>query len=145
MAKTDVPQRATVFGGALDMTGEPDLGGRIVLVVEDEYYIATDAARVLRGAGAEVIGPCPSEQAARASLKERHPHAVLLDINLGPGPSFSLADSLMDIGVPFVFITGYDQEVIPKRFDDIERLQKPVQFQQIVGAISKVLSGVQAQ
>lgn len=34
------------------MTGEPDLAGRCVLVVEDDYDVATGAARVLRGAGA---------------------------------------------------------------------------------------------
>ncbi|UCI28182.1 response regulator [Mesorhizobium sp. B2-8-5] len=125
--------------------GGSDLGGRTVLVVEDEYYIALEAARALRCAGAEVIGPCPSDRAARAELEERRPHAVLLDINLGPGPSFSLADSLKDIRIPFVFITGYDQEVIPDRFDDIERLQKPVQLRQIVGAISKALGDAQIE
>ena len=49
--ETGAPQRGTVFGGAIDMTGEPDLTGRCVLVVEDDYYLATDAARALRGGG----------------------------------------------------------------------------------------------
>ncbi|WP_210243732.1 response regulator [Mesorhizobium sp. B1-1-5] len=127
------------------MIEKSELGGRTVLIVEDEYYIAIEVARALSCAGAEVIGPCPSDRAARAELEERRPHAVLLDINLGPGPSFTLADSLKDIGVPFVFITGYDQDVIPGRFDDIERLQKPVQLRQVVGAISKALDGLQRQ
>jgi hypothetical protein len=39
------------------MTNEADLRGHRILVVEDDYYLATDAARALRGAGAEVIGP----------------------------------------------------------------------------------------
>jgi hypothetical protein len=50
--ETGAPQRATVFGGALDMSGEADLNGYRVLVIEDGYYLATDAARALRGAGA---------------------------------------------------------------------------------------------
>lgn len=122
------------------MTNEPDLGGHPVLVVEDDYYLATDAARALRSAGADVIGPCPTEAAARAELAARRPAAAMVDINLGPGPSFRLADTLQDQGVPFVFVTGYDQEVIPRRFDGVQRLEKPVQYGQLIRMISGILS-----
>ena len=61
---TDAPAPTTIFGGTLDMTGAPDLSGLTVLVVEDDYYIAGDTAAALRGAGATVLGACPSEQAA---------------------------------------------------------------------------------
>ena len=47
--ETGPPQRATVFGGASDMTGEADLSGHRVLVIEDDYYLATDTARALQG------------------------------------------------------------------------------------------------
>lgn len=67
------------------MTGEPDLAGRRILVVEDGYYLATDAARALRGAGAEVLGPCATEEDARAELDEQRPNAAVFDINLGLG------------------------------------------------------------
>lgn len=67
------------------MTGEADLSGHRILVVEDDYYLATDTARALQGAGAEVIGPCPSEEAARDALEEGAPAAALVDINLARG------------------------------------------------------------
>ncbi|HEU4990404.1 MAG TPA: HWE histidine kinase domain-containing protein, partial [Gemmatimonadaceae bacterium] len=137
--ETGAPQRTTVFGGALDMSGEADLSGHRVLVVEDDFYLATDAARALEGAGAEVIGPCPDEASARAEIEERRPDAVLLDINLGTGPSFKLAEALKDKGIPFVFTTGYDPEAIPAEFDHIERLQKPMPLRQIVGAIATLV------
>ena len=107
-----------------------------VLVVEDDFYLATDAARALRGAGAEVMGPCATEEDARAELAAARPDAVVVDINLGPGPSFKLADALKDLGIPLVFTTGYDAEVIPAEFEGIERLQKPLQLRQIVGAVA---------
>lgn len=136
--ETGAPRRATVFGGAIDMTGEPDLTGRRVLVVEDDYYLATDAARALRGAGAEVVGPCATEEDARAELAEARPDAAVVDINLGPGPSFKLAEALKDRGIPFVFTTGYDAEVIPAEFAGVERLEKPLQLRQIVGAVARL-------
>ena len=124
------------------MTGEPDLTGRRVLVVEDDFYLATDAARALRGAGAEIMGPCATEEDARAELEERRPDAVLVDINLGPGPSFKLAETLKDRGIPFVFTTGYDAGVIPTEFAGVERLEKPFQLRQIVGAVARLTPGV---
>lgn len=138
--ETGAPQRATVFGGALDMTGEPDLSGHRVLVVEDDYYLATDTARALQGAGAEVLGPCARDEDARAELAEQRPDAVVLDINLGEGASFKLAEHLKDSGISFVFTTGYDQGVIPAEFSGVERLEKPLQLRQVVGAVSKLLS-----
>jgi DNA-binding response OmpR family regulator len=129
-----------VFGGALDMTGEPDLSGHRILVVEDDYYLATDSARALRGAGAEVIGPCSSDEEARDALAKQRPDAALVDINLGPGPTFKLAETLKDAGIPFVFVTGYDQNVIPAEFDTVERLEKPMQLRRVVGAVSKLLT-----
>ena len=137
--ETDAPQRATVFGGALDMTGEIDLSGHRILVVEDDYYLATDTARALQGVGAEVIGPCPTEAAAREALKNDAPAAALVDINLGTGPSFTLATLLRERGVPFVFITGYDEGVIPPDFADVERLQKPVELRRVVHFLAATL------
>ena len=63
---------------------------------------------------------------------------MVVDINLGPGPSFKLAETLKDAGIPFVFTTGYDAEVIPAGFEAVERLQKPLQLRQIVGAVAKL-------
>jgi DNA-binding LytR/AlgR family response regulator len=64
----------------------------------------------------------------------------VVDINLGPGPSFKLAESLRDNGVPFVFITGYDQAVVPAEFAGTEQLQKPVQLREIVAAVSRLVA-----
>jgi DNA-binding response OmpR family regulator len=122
------------------MNEDQGLKGRRVLVVEDEYYIATDAARALRSAGAEVVGPCASEEAASAEVVKQRPDAVVVDINLGGGPSFRLAERLKDRGIPFMFVTGYDEDVIPAQFDEIERLQKPVELRQMIEAVSRLVA-----
>ena len=43
----------------------PNLTGRRILVVEDEYFIADDIARALTSLGAEVVGPAPDLQGPR--------------------------------------------------------------------------------
>jgi hypothetical protein len=102
--ETDAPERTKVFGGMLDMTNAPDLSGRRVLVVEDDYYLASDAAAALRGAGAEVLGPCPDAQATLDLLKRAEPTHAVLDLNLGGGgPKFDVAHVLQERGVPTSF------------------------------------------
>jgi len=136
---TNAPQRARVFGGALDMTGEADLSGQRVLVLEDDYYLATDTARALRGAGATVLGPCANEQTAEDAIKDTVPTGAVLDINLGRGPSFKLARALRERSIRFVFLTGYDEDVIPDEFEGVVRLQKPVELRQIVNTLAQAL------
>ena len=137
--ETDAPQPATIFGGALDMTGAPDLTGRTVLVVEDDYYMAHDTAAALRGAGAIVLGPCPSEETTQDLLEGETPTHAVLDLNLGGGgPRFEIARLLKSSGVPFLFLTGYDPDVIPEDMADVLRLQKPVPFRAIVEAVAQL-------
>ncbi len=136
--ETDAPMRATVFGGTLDMSGAADLSGHVILVVEDDFYLASDAARALRGAGAKVLGPCPDEESALEELSKGKATAVLLDINLGHGANFTIAAAVQQAGIPFVFITGYDEYVFPAQFAGVPRLQKPVQLWQIVDAFGNL-------
>ncbi|MBZ7927592.1 PAS domain S-box protein [Ensifer adhaerens] len=138
--ETDAPMPTVVFGGALDMTGAPDLTGQTVLVVEDDYYIAADTAAALRGAGATVLGPYPSEETALQALHDNTPTAAVIDLNLGiGGTKFVIAHLLRKRAIPFVFLTGYDANVIPSDFIDVTRLQKPAELRQLVGAVAAAL------
>lgn len=121
------------------MTGEAELSGYRILVVEDDYYLATDAARALTQAGGQVLGPFPNEGATLDGIEAEPPDAALVDINLGAGPSFVLAAHLQTLGIPFAFITGYDAGVIPAAFDGVERLEKPVPLGLIVRAASRLV------
>ncbi|MDE1973790.1 MAG: response regulator, partial [Hyphomicrobiales bacterium] len=51
---------------------------------------------------------------------------AVLDINLGDGMIYSVAEILSVRGVPFVFVTGYDAESVDSRFSEIPILQKPI-------------------
>jgi PAS domain S-box-containing protein len=137
--ETDAPAPTTVFGGSIDMTGAPDLTGQLVLVVEDDYYIASDTAAALSGAGAKVLGPYPRVEATKTALASASPTAAVVDLNLGGGgPQFEVARLLRERGVPFVFLTGYDPDVIPPELADVERLQKPVPLRAVVEALARL-------
>lgn len=137
--ETDAPTQVVVFGGTLDMTDAPSLTGRRVLVVEDDYYLAGDTAAALRGAGAQVLGPCPGEEAALDLLENETPTHAVLDLNLGGGgPRFEIARELKARDVPFLFLTGYDLDAIPHDFEKVVRLQKPVSFRDIVEALHRL-------
>ena len=72
-------------------------------------------------------------------LEKETPNAVALDLNLGGGgPRFALAHKLVKRGTPFVFLTGYDPDVIPGELADVPRLQKPIALRAIVDAVSKL-------
>lgn len=123
------------------MPNDADLAGRTVLVVEDNYFIAMDTSWSLRGAGGDVLGPVAREDQALALIAGGAPTCAVLDINLGDGPVFAVPDALRDACIPFVFVTGYDDVVIPARFDGVERLRKPVAYGEVIQAMARLDPG----
>lgn len=114
------------------------LVGMRILVVEDDYYLATDELQMLQSAGADVVGPFGnSEDACRAVISDAL-DCALVDINLGSGPCFAVARELRDRGIPFLFTTGYEATVIPEEFRDVERVEKPTNAGAIVSALSQM-------
>ncbi|MGI4946814.1 MAG: response regulator [Janthinobacterium lividum] len=104
-----------------------------VLVVEDEYFLADDIARVLIQLGAEIIGPVPTRRAALGHLEnDERIDACVLDINLRGEMAFPVADMLLARGVPFVFATGYDQAVVPDAYGHVPRWEKPFHSEHLV-------------
>ncbi|AUW57316.1 hypothetical protein C1T17_03620 [Sphingobium sp. SCG-1] len=105
--------------------GKP-LEGLQILVVEDEYLIAMDMDVTLTGLGAQVVGPAPSiETALIAIANDRQLDVAVMDINLGEERSYPVAEVLAERGVPVIFVTGYDDLVVPDPFASFPRLNKP--------------------
>ncbi len=111
-----------------------ELNGRSVLVVEDDYLIATEMAAALASRGATIIGPAASVAEAQAMLVAAAAplDGAVLDINLNGERVFPVADLLAARGVPFVFATGYDLRVIPQPYADVPRCVKPVRISMLV-------------
>jgi DNA-binding NtrC family response regulator len=96
-----------------------------VLVVEDEYFQASDLQRALTSLGAEVMELVGDLDNARAQIASGGFDIGILDINLRGEKAFGLADEFQRQGIPFVFATGYGPECIPARFADVRRWEKP--------------------
>ncbi|MCZ0963165.1 response regulator [Paracoccus benzoatiresistens] len=108
------------------MTGV-SLHHRHILVVEDDFLLPSKPRRALEEAGATVVGPVGTVPGA-LDLITSAPVAdgAILDVNLRDQMVFPAADMLVRRGVPFLFTTGYDQTVLPPRFDNFPRLEKPI-------------------
>jgi two-component sensor histidine kinase/DNA-binding response OmpR family regulator len=119
---------ATRFGevngtmNALRITNKPR-----VLVVEDEALVAMMIQECLAEFGYRIVGPVCTATEAAAKAQDGQFEAAVLDINLGDGAVYPIADTLTARGVPFVFITGYDAENVDARFRKVPVLQKPIE------------------
>lgn len=108
------------------MTGPSRLPARSVLIVEDEWAVATLIASGVRKLGCRVIGPAASVVHAIALLYGEAPDAALLDVTLGTESSDLIADALSECGIPFAFVTATPKDRLPARFAGREVLPKPV-------------------
>lgn len=97
-----------------------------VLVVEDNMIIALDAESALMGAGIEAVRVAASVDQAMKAIATRAPDFALLDINLGRETSFAIAEHLASLGIPFVFTTGYGEDIaFPPKLLGVPRVRKP--------------------
>jgi PAS domain S-box-containing protein len=103
------------------------LDKRRVLVVEDEALVGIMIQECMTELGFQIVGPVCTAADALAAAKDGDFDAAILDINLGDGMVYQVAEILARRHVPFVFVTGYDADSVDSRFRDIPVLQKPVE------------------
>lgn len=119
-------------------TQHHDLSGTIVLVVEDEFYLAMEIKEAIEAAGGNVLGPCAGAAEASSQIAREMPHCAVIDVNLGHGPSFEVAEALQRLGVPFLFLTGYDAPTIPDHLAQVERVAKPAHSNLVLETIVRL-------
>ncbi len=118
-----------------------DLNGCRVLLVEDEYLIAHDLCTKLEDVGAVVIGPEPSVQRAlRRVVEEAAIDVAVLDINLGGEKAFPVADALNRRDVPFVFSSGYGDDMASARYPDVIKCDKPLDMRILIKHLAQLIA-----
>lgn len=83
-----------------------DTPGKWILIVEDEFLLATLTSDILREQGYMVVGPAPTKAMALDLIRSCVVDGAILDYNLVDGTSHSIAQLLQEKGTPFFFLTG---------------------------------------
>jgi DNA-binding response OmpR family regulator len=109
-----------------------------ILVIEDDLLIALMIEDMVREAGYRVSGVAHTIAVARHEIAKRNFDAVLFDLDIGRRSHPEIADFLLDTGVPFAFVTGYDYLVEP-RHQTVPVLEKPFTPVQLRALLEKLV------
>jgi CheY-like chemotaxis protein len=121
-------------------TGQGEVRGRRVLIVEDESMVIMLMEDFLAELGCEIV-------AVASRLKEAHDKAsrltfdlAVLDVNLNGEQTFALARELLAAGRAIVFSTGYGAGTLPLELRHVPILQKPFQQEDLERALRAALA-----
>ena len=118
------------------------LEGLRVLVVEDNLLLAEVTKFLLEDSGCRVVGPAGWLERGLELAGHEPLDGAILDINLHGEMSFPIAEVLRTRGVPFVFVTGYeDRSIVPMAYRSAPRLDKPVADEHLIEAIVAAFTG----
>jgi CheY-like chemotaxis protein len=108
-----------------------------LLLAEDETLVGMMMRDLLSDAGFFVVGPIPSLDEALDAARSFEFDGAILDVNMGGTLVYPLAELLTQRGIPFIFITGYDDDSIDARFSSASILQKPIDPEKLKFALDK--------
>jgi light-regulated signal transduction histidine kinase (bacteriophytochrome) len=115
--------------------------GRSALLLEDNLIAALEAEDMLKEFGADPVWAVATIEAARERLLSSAPGFAMLDIDVGSENSFGLAAQIRSEGIPFLFASGYGEE-IPQGTDLVTApvVVKPYERTQLCEAIARVMN-----
>jgi DNA-binding response OmpR family regulator len=115
------------------------LGGRTVIVVENEILIALDIQSILAKLFPDAILLARSLSEAWDLIEQAGaPRLAILDVMLVDGKCFPLARHLQNLAVPIVFLTGAS-EIVPDEFAGYPVIDKPFMADDLIAAIKKII------
>ena len=100
------------------------LNDKRVLVIENDYFIATDLTQAIQAVDGIVIGPFATVDEAKQALIEGVDLAVV-NIRVRDGVTYLLAEQLYGLCIPFVFISGHANHTKPEKWRLHPWISKP--------------------
>ena len=73
-----------------------------------------------------------------SAMDQASVQVALLDVNLAGEMVYPVASRLRELGVPFIFMTGYSPESLEGRFTEAPILKKPVDQAQLYRTIKRL-------
>jgi CheY-like chemotaxis protein len=116
------------------------LGGKKVLIVEDDFLIAQDLQALLSAAGCTVCGTVATSAAALTFLHHELPDGALLDVNLRGSDASPVARALAARGVPFMLVTAYERRQLPSALRGHPCLSKPYSAESLVAMATRTFA-----
>lgn len=117
------------------------LNHALVLVAEDEPFIALDVALAIEDAGGEVAGPVASVKEALVLIETRPIAAAILDVNLVDGDIGPVAELLIASGIPMIIQTGIGLPLeLAARFPDLAVQIKPCVSARLVAELVELIA-----
>jgi DNA-binding response OmpR family regulator len=109
----------------------------VILMVEDEPFIAIDMEETLVKAGYTVEARSSRTDALKW-LSENTPSVAILDVYLKDGDGTEIALILRDRGVPIIFCSGGSPNDLPEDFRAASWVHKPYMDGELLHAVSKI-------
>ena len=117
--------------------GALPLKGFRVLIAEGDYILASDLRRLMREAGATVIGPAWSCQTGLDLAISEVLDAALVNARLADGSAEPVATKLMERGVPFVVIAERETDILRPVLREAPCLDKPIRYDDLIAIFAK--------
>jgi two-component system, response regulator PdtaR len=116
-----------------------------VLVVEDEFIIALDLSETVQDLGYDIEGPFADNEHAFDAIDREMPDCAILDVYVGDGEVYPLADALAEAGVPLIFHSGHvPPPEVRKRYPDALACSKPCPPDQMIDLLQEAVDRARA-
>jgi DNA-binding NarL/FixJ family response regulator len=95
-----------------------------ILIVEDEYLVASMLDDFLQNIGISVVGPAYTIEDGLQLSQDEMLHGAILDVNVRGARIDPIADMLSSRAIPFALATGYSGSILD-RWQHCPVLSKP--------------------
>jgi DNA-binding response OmpR family regulator len=114
------------------------LGGKRILVVQDEPLLALELARALTDGGCLVTGPAGTAAEVMGLIGKTPIDGALLDAKLIAAAVDEVASMLIRRNVPFAVLTAYAGEVVPAACRGAPMLAKPFTEEELLATVRRL-------
>ena len=109
-----------------------------ILVAEDEFIIGCDLCHTVEEAGYIVEGPFEDLSSTMLAYQKNKPDIAILDVQLGDGIVYPLAEQMMAENVPVIFHSGeMTPAEVAQRFPQAQALSKPCPPAEVIDSIQR--------
>ena len=114
-----------------------------VFVAEDEPIVALDLCDTVAEAGYVVEGPFNNLSSAMLAYQKHKPDVAILDVQLGDGIVYPLAEQMMAEDIPVIFHSGeLTRQEMSARFPKARTLTKPCPPAEVLHTVQSATASI---